>query len=208
MSKQEIPDKSLLEEVVDDLIIRMDKLENREIKLPDNSKQFKSLENLIKSFFPDYHKPLDNMKKVFEQQQGNTKEIQKHVNDIKAVINNLPKHIPVRHSLDIKAKSISIVVTTIFVILAFLSGFCIHLWKENDRAEANDIKFRAIRQVSPKWTHWADTTYARNPSEMERNTIKFENEGLERAEAEAIAQQKEDEVKAAKKHLNELKKGR
>jgi hypothetical protein len=120
-------------------------------------------------------------------------------------LKELPKSILVRHSLDIKAKGITFSLAAIFVILALQFGFCFHLWSENERLEANDIKFRAIRQMSPEWTHWADTTYTRDAKAMKKNTMKFENESLEQAEAEILAKQKDDEAKAAKKNLRNLR---
>jgi hypothetical protein len=37
-----------------------------------------------------------------------------------------------------------------------------------------------VRQLAPKWGHWADTTYIRNPKAMKENTVKLENEALEK----------------------------
>jgi hypothetical protein len=205
MDNQNNPNKSLSEEIIDDLIIRMDKLENQEVKIPDYSKQFGMLEKVIKDALPQFDKPLADIQQVVEQQKMVAGQLQNQHNDVKTIIKELPKSIPVRHTLDIKAKGVTFAVVAVFVLLAFLSGFCLHLWNESSILEANDVKFRAIRQMSPEWTHWADTTYARSPEAMKKNTIKFENDALEQAEAEALAKQKIEEAKAAKKRLEKLR---
>ncbi|WCT12290.1 hypothetical protein [Mucilaginibacter jinjuensis] len=205
MDKQNNPNRSLSEEILDDLIIRMDKLENQEIQMPDYSRQFGMLEKVIKDALPQFDKPLADIQQVVEQQKMVAELLQNQHNDVKAIIKELPKSIPVRHTLDIKAKGVTFAIITVFLLLALLFGFCLHLWNENSGLEANDIKFRSIRQMSPEWTHWADTTYARNPEAMKKNTIKFENDALEKAEAEAIAKQKDKEAKDAKKRLKKLR---
>lgn len=208
MDKQEKPDKSLLEEMVDDIIIRMDNMENQEIKITDYKQQFESLENLIRSSLTNnnHHLSHNDLTKFFEQQKIVSEQIQTQISEVKDVVTTMPKSIPVKHSIDIKAKGITIVIASVFVILACLSGYCFHLYNKNERLEANDIKYRAIRRTAPKWTNWADTTYARNPEAMVNNTAKLEDQALEQAEAHLIAKDKEDQARTAKKRLKDLKK--
>jgi hypothetical protein len=74
MDNQNTPNKSLVEEVVDDLIIRMDKLENQEINNPDNSEQFESLKSLLKGTLSQYYKPIEDIREIAEQQKRATEQ--------------------------------------------------------------------------------------------------------------------------------------
>jgi hypothetical protein len=71
----------------------------------------------------------------------------------------------------------------LLIVTAISTGLCANLWVENNRLEANDIKFRAIRQIYPTPAKWADDYYSKNPNAMESATVQLENEAMEKSTA-------------------------
>ena len=135
-------------------------------------------------------------------------QIQSQIDVLRNEVACIPKVIPIKnyHHLDVKTRPFIIAGTLLLLFVALSTGLNIHLWIANNRLEANDIKFRMTRQMYPKEAKEADTVYARDPSAMEKLTVRYETEALERSQASDIAEQKEREAKEAKDKLDKLKK--
>ncbi len=120
----------------------------------------------------------------------------------------IPKVIPVRnhHHVDVKTKPWIIAGILLLIFVALSTGLSIYLWTANNRLEANDIKFRMTRQMYPVQANEADAEYTHDPIAMEKLTVKYETEALERSKAADVVEQKEREAKEAKHKLDQLKK--
>jgi hypothetical protein len=89
----------------------------------------------------------------------------------------------------------------LLIVTTVSTGLCAHLWVEYNRLEANDIKFRAIRQVYPAPAKWADEYYSKNPKAMEAATEQLENEALEKSVTiDSIHEKENSNHKFKKRH--------
>jgi len=200
MEQDELEEKvTIAEELILGLVKRMEIIEN---ELPE----------FLKSFLEQYKETLANISGQIEKsnKRYDDQKISQQIDQVKDLVGTMPKVITVKnehhHHFGAWSKNLIIGVVVCFLITASSVGTALYLKHENNRMSASDIKFRAIRQIAPKWGNWADTTYSRNPKAMEGNTIKLETEALEKAYAEEVAKQKIEEANQAKKRLDSLKK--
>jgi hypothetical protein len=194
MENSTATEKSTNEEIIDQLVIKVNALEKREIKLPDYTPNFDDLKKWLADHLPD------NL-------EYPATKIQAQLDEVKTIVESIPKIIPVKHShyFDPKSKGWVIAGVILLIVTAISTGLNAHLWMENNRLQANDIKFRMLRQVYPVQANWAEQHYFNNPDTAESETIRLENEAKERSEAVDIANEKEREAKAAKEKLIRLK---
>lgn len=200
MEQDELEEKvTMAEELILGLVKRMEVIES---ELPE----------FLKSFLQQYKETLANISGQIEKSniRYDDQKISQQVDQVKDLVGTMPKVITVKnehhHHFGAWSKNLIIGVLVCSLVMASSVGTALYLKHENNRMSANNIKFRAIRQIAPKWGHWADTTYSRNPKAMEENTSMLENEALEKAYAEEVARQKIEEAKQAKKRLDSLKK--
>jgi hypothetical protein len=197
MDNSATTEKSTNEEIIDQLVIKVNALEKREIKLPDYTPNFEDLKKCL----------ADHLATVSQHNlEYPATKIQAQLDEIKTIVENIPKIIPVKHShyFDPKSKGWIIAGVILLIVTAISTGLNAHLWLENNRLQANDIKFRMLRQAYPEQANWAEQHYFNNPDTAESETIRLENEAEERSEAADIANQKEREAKAAKQKLIKL----
>ncbi|SEB21939.1 hypothetical protein [Pedobacter hartonius] len=200
MEQDELEEKvTMAEELILGLVKRMEVIES---ELPE----------FLKSFLEQYKETLANISGQIEKsnKRYDDQKISQQIDQVKDLVGTMPKVITVKnehhHHFGAWSKNLITGVVVCFLITASSVGTALYLKHENNRMSANSIKFRAIRQLAPKWGHWADTTYSRNPKAMEENTVKLENEALEKAYAEEVAREKAEEAKQARKRLDSLKK--
>lgn len=200
MEQDELEEKiTMAEELILGLVKRMEVIES---ELPE----------FLKSFLEQYKETLANISGQIEKsnKRYDDQKISQQIDQVKDLVGTMPKVITVKnehhHHFGAWSKNLIIGVVVCSLITASATGTALYLNHENNRLAANDIKFRAIRQIAPKWGHWADTTYSRNPKGMEENTVKLENEALEKAYAEEVARETAEEAKQARKRLHSLKK--
>jgi len=210
-------EKNLQDEIVDQLIKRTDTLEKkveeldkREVEVPDHTQEFIAQARLIKGAVQDFKTSTNELKAAVEKHnlQYPATIIQQQLESTRGLVKSLPKFMPVKHEhwFDPKTKPVILGGIIWFIVMAMLTGLCVHLWVENNRLSANDMKFRMIRQTYPVQANWADKYYSANPTGMKNTTEQLENEAMERSEAVDMAHQKEREAKAAKEKLIKLKK--
>gem|GEM_PF-6836511 len=72
----------------------------------------------------------------------------------------------------------------LLIVTAISTGLIGHLWVANNRLQANDIKFRMIRQYHPIQANWTEQRNFSYPDTAESETIRLENEAKERSEAD------------------------
>lgn len=202
--------KNINEEIIDNLVVQVNALEKREVKLPDYNERFGAIERLILQSIPDQEKLMEELKAEINRHNlaYPAEQIQEQIGVLRSELALIPKVIPVRHHhhVDVKTKPFIIAGILLLIFVALSAGLSIYLWTANSRLEANDIKFRMTRQMYPLQANEADSEYTHDPTAMEMLTVKYETEALERSKAADIAEQKEREAKEAKDKLDQLKK--
>lgn len=210
MDNADLTNKNINEEIIDNLVVQVNALEKREIKMPDYNERFNAIERLILQLVPDQEKLMEELKAEINRHNlaYPAQQIQSQIDILRNELACIPKVIPVKnhHHLDVKTRPFIIAGALLLIFVALSAGLNIYLWTANSRLKANDIKFRMARQMFPVQANEADAEYTRNPTAMEKLTVKYETEALERSEAADIAEQKEREAKEAKDKLNKLKK--
>ncbi len=202
--------KSINEEILDNLVVQVNALEKRELKLPDYNERFNTIEKLIIQSIPDYDRPIQDLKAAVSQHNlaYPAEEIKTNIYTLRNEVASIPKVIPVRHHIDVKTRPFIYAGSLLLILVAISTGLTIYLWVDNNRLHVNDIKFRMTRQIFPIQAKTVDSFYTKSPVKMEKQTLQLEIETLERSEAADIASQKEREAEAAKDKLNALKKHR
>jgi hypothetical protein len=125
---------------------------------------------LDKREYPDYTKSTTQLKEC-------TESLQQQVTEVKNIIKTVPKNIPVKYQITLSLRTKEIIAAGIvwFMITAILTGLNIYLWKSKNGLEANDLKYRAIRQVFPHQADWADSVYNSNAEFMRKQTDSLED---------------------------------
>lgn len=200
MEQDELEEKvTMAEELILGLVKRMEVIES---ELPE----------FLKSFLDQYKETLANISGQIEKsnKRYDDQKISQQIDQVKVLVSTMPRVITVKnehhHHFGVWSKNLITGLAACFLITASSVGTALYLNHQNNRMSANDIKFRAISQTAPRWGHWADTTYSRNPKAMEENIIKLETEALEKAYAEEIARETAEQAKQARKRLHSLKK--
>jgi hypothetical protein len=197
------------DEIVDSIIKKMDELEKREVKNTDYSLHFEALKKIFEVFLNRYNKESAELKVAIGQLNINypSEQIQGTLAEVKPIVEGIRKLLPirVRHQFDFTTKGWIIAGMMLLIITAICTGLCGYLWTENSRMQANDIKFRMIRQVYPIQGNWADSYYSKNPEGMEDTTAKLEEQALERSSAQDRIEQAERKVKQARQQLKKNK---
>ena len=208
MENSAVTEKSTNEEIIDQLVIKVNALEKREIKLPDYTPNFEDLKKWLANHLPNHNESINELKATVSQHNlaYPATKIQAQLDEVKTIVESIPKIIPVKHShyFDPKSKGWVLAGVILLIVTAISTGLNAHLWVENNRLQANDLKFRMLRQAYPVQANWAEQHYFNSPDTAERETIRLENEAEERSEAVDIANQKEREAKAAKQKLIKL----
>lgn len=197
------------EEIVDSLIKKIDEVEKREGKSTDYTLHFEALQKIFGVFLVRYNRESEELKLRMGQLNINypAEQIQKTLAEVKPIVEVIRNSMPVKvkYQLDPANKGLIIAGMMLLIITAISVGLCGYLWTENSRMQANDIKFRMIRQVYPVQANWADKYYNDNPEGMKDTTIKLEEQALERSSAQDRVEQAEREVKEAKHQLRKNK---
>jgi hypothetical protein len=174
-----------VDEIMDSLIKKITDLEKKEVKVTDYSLHFEALQKIFEVFLVRYNKECDDLNTAFGKLniEYPAEQIQQNLAEVKNILTAMQKSLPVKvkHQFDFNTKSWIIAGMMLLIVTAVGTGLCAHFWVENNRLAANDIKFRAIRQVYPIPAKWADDYYAKNPKAMEDVIEQLETEDLERS---------------------------
>jgi hypothetical protein len=193
-----------VDEIMDSLIKKITDLEKREIKVTDYSLHFEALQKIFEVFLVRYNKECNDLNTAFGKLniEYPAEQIQQNLAEVKIILTAIQKSLPVKvkHQFDFNTKGWIIAGMILLIVTAVSSGLCANLWVENSRLAANDIKFRAIRQVYPIPAKWADDYYTKNPKEMDVATEQLENEALERSSViDSIHERRKGNYKFKKK---------
>ncbi|QEM07641.1 hypothetical protein DIU31_030615 [Mucilaginibacter rubeus] len=197
------------DEIIDSLIKKITDQEKREPKTADYTLHFEALQKIFEVFLVRYNKENAELKQAVTLLNISypAEQIQTTLIEVKTILEAIRKSLPVKvkHEFDPKTKGWIIAGVVLLIVTAISSGLCGHLWSENMRLQANDIKFRMLRQCYPIQANWAEQHYYNNPDAAEGETIRLENEAKERSAAADIVNQKQRRIKVAYKTLIKLK---
>ncbi|WP_426669440.1 hypothetical protein ACPPVU_24900 [Mucilaginibacter sp. McL0603] len=142
-------DNNINNEIIDQLVIKVNELDKRE--------------------YPDYSKVTVELKQC-------TEVLKSEITEVKEILKTVPKNIPVKYQVTLSLKTKEIIAASIiwFMVTAIQTGVNIYLWKSKSSLEANDLKYRAIRQVFPKQADWVDSVYRFNAEFMIKQTDSLE----------------------------------
>lgn len=197
------------DEIIDSLIKKITDQEKREPKTVNYTLHFEALQKIFEMFLLRYNKENAELKAAIGQLNISypAEQIQNTLSEVKTILEAVRKSLPVKvkHEVDPKTKGWIIAGMILLIVTAISTGLCGHLWLENNRLQANDIKFRMLRQCYPIQANWAEQYYFNNPNTVENETIRLENEAKERSDNLDIAIQKKREAKGIKEKLIRLK---
>jgi len=184
------------DELIDSLVKKITELDKRETKITDYTPHFEALKQIFEVFLLKYNKESEALNTVVAQLNISypAEQIKNTIAESKGILEAIRKALPVRvkHQFNFKTKGWIIAGMILLIVTAISTGLCSHLWAENSRMQANDIKFRAIRQVYPIQAYWADKYYAEHPDAMKDTTERLESEATERSESLDLSNQKEN----------------
>jgi hypothetical protein len=133
----------------------------RKIKTTDYTPHFEALKTLVEQLKINY--PAEQIKNTIAESKGILEAIRKA----------LP--VKVKHQFEFKTKGWIIAGMILLIVTAISTGLCGHLWDENNRLQAIDIKYRLLQQVDTSSTKWADSIYTSNPAGAEKTVVKLES---------------------------------
>ncbi|HEY8657825.1 MAG TPA: hypothetical protein VIL78_02250 [Hanamia sp.] len=168
-----------VDELMDSIVKKVTEIDKREIKITDYTPHFEVLKQIFEVFLLKYNKESEALKAVVGQLNISypAEQIQNTLAESKGILEAIQKALPVKvkHQFDFKTKGWIISGMILLIVTAISTGVCGHLWAENNRLQAVDIKYRLLEQVDTSPTKWADSIYASNPDEAEKTVIRMEN---------------------------------
>jgi RNase H-fold protein (predicted Holliday junction resolvase) len=184
------------EEVLQLMLTKLQTLEDRKIEFPEIR-------------IPDYNNQLEILKKELLRVNHSypVEKIDEQIIKIKTLRDGIPEVVKVRHHhhFEDKSKGFMIGAVALLLVCAIAVGIAVSMWKENGSLNENSVKFRVIRQGYPDVAYWADTTYHRDPEEIEQLVEKIEDEQLSTAQAEAAARANVQGAIQKKRKLKQLR---
>ncbi|UKJ07366.1 hypothetical protein [Solitalea lacus] len=194
-------EKNTNDEILEQLIKKVNELDKRKTDFPDYASEFEALKNSIQ----EQAQPIKELERIVTHHNFNYPaiQIQHQIEEVKTMVSKMPKIIPVKHlhSFDPRSKGWILSGVFILIVVAISTGLCAHLFIENGRLSANDIKFRMLRQIQPEYANSVEESYYKNPEAMEVKVIQLENEAKRRAEVQARINRAETELNEARKQL-------
>jgi hypothetical protein len=182
-------EKSIADEIQNDLIKKVEELEKREIKFPDYTPQFEELKSAINQ----------------QNTQYPAEKFQSQLDEFGIKINLIPKAIPVKHILDVETRRVLRVFVILILLVIVSVGIAVHLLFRNHDLQARADKFHMIRQNYPTIALWADTTYLADPDQAIRKADSLEAMAADLAAAQREATEKKQASDLAKQKVQELR---
>jgi hypothetical protein len=171
-------EKSTQEEILDQLILEVNELKKREVNMPDYTKNFQALQDLLTEQLPHYRNVVDDPRQVVSEHNLSypAKEIQAHLAAMKTRVESLPEMIPVRHEhrFDLKSKGWIISGMILLIVTAVATGLAGYLISKNSRYYATTLKYRLAKQVAPRVTGWIDSIFIKDPKGFEERLEQME----------------------------------
>ena len=172
-----------VDELMDSIVKKVTEIDKREIKITDYTPHFEALKQIFDAFLLKYNKESEALKTVVGQLNISypAGQIQNTLAESKGILEAIRKALPikVKHQFDFKTKGWIIAGMILLIVTAISTGLCGHLWTENSRLEAVDIKYRLVQQVDSIGAKWADSVYTSNADDAEKTVIKLESTRLQ-----------------------------
>ena len=192
-----------VDELMDSIVKKVTEIDKREIKNTNYTPQFEALKQIFEVFLLKYNKESEALKTVVGQLNISypAGQIQNTLTESKGILEAIQKALPVKvkHQFDFKTKGWIIAGMILLIVTAISTGLCGHLWTENNRLQAVDIKYRLLRQVDANSIKWADSIYTNNPDDAEKTVIRMENTKIMKDKANDIQNGKRGK-KSRKRH--------
>ena len=179
-----------VDELMDSIVKKVTEIDKREIKITDYTPHFEALKQIFEVFLLKHNKESEALKAVVGQLNIScpTEQTQNTLAESKDILEAIRKILPVKvkHQFDFKTKGWIIAGMILLIVTAISTGLCGHLWAENNRLQAVDIKYRLLQQADTSSTKWADSIYTSNPDEAEKTVIRMENAKITKDKANEI----------------------
>jgi len=168
-------------QVLEEAVLRLESLENRE--------------------YPDYRQTTAEINEAVAL-------LLRTANEAKTVVSAVPKSIATEHvhKLDFKNKKVVIIAVSMVLVIFLCITWIVNLYDQKSQLSEYALKYRAIRQVYPRQSDWADSIYRASPAGMEQTTRKLEDQSLASSHAKDVAEQKYREAEEAKGQASKLEK--
>ncbi|MEJ8802127.1 hypothetical protein [Pontibacter sp. H249] len=116
---------------------------------------------------PDYSSQFEELKALIKRHDLGVQALQiySQISSFRETITKLPKVLPVRHHHHFEDRSRAFVIGGFVCLLAaaISVGLCLSLYRENDRLQESDFKYRMIRKAYPEVINWVDSVYNHAP---------------------------------------------
>ena len=156
------------EEIIEQLVKKVNELDKRKAEIPDYAKEFESLKKWIQEQMPDCSKPIKELEKMvmLNNLDYPTQQIRKQLDEVKAIVRTIPKNIPVKymHHFGSWSKSFIIGVVVCFVVTAISVGTALHLNHQNDRLNREAFNFWLVRALYPKVAKKIEAKLSQDPN--------------------------------------------
>lgn len=168
-------------QILEEVVLRIESLENRE--------------------YPDYRQATAQITKAVAS-------LLKIAEDTQVMVSSIPKSIKTEHvhKVDFKSKKAITIVAGLILVIFLCIAWIMNLYNQKSTLSEYALKYRAIRQVYPLQSNWADSVYRAGPADMEDTTRKLEDQSAASSQAKDIAEQISREAKEAKDRATELEK--
>jgi hypothetical protein len=166
-------------ELIDSLIKKITENEKKEVKTTDYSLHFEAIQKIFEVFLVRYNKESAELIAAIGKLDINdpAEKLKQVLTDIKPILAEIKKLLPVKvsHYFDPKTKGWIIAGMILLIVTAISTGLCGHLWVENNRLQAVDIKYRLIQQIDTVGTKWADSLYNSDPDKAMKTLGRLES---------------------------------
>lgn len=197
MQKEELEEKvTMMEELIQGFVSRMNVIET-------------GMAEFLKTFLEQYRGTLETIAARIEtaNKRYDDTKIQQQIDELKGVVQAVPKVIGVKTSHHFGAWSKSLIIGIIvgFVITAGSVGTALYLNHQNNRLNSDAYNFWLVRALYPEVSKIIETKLAEDPKSFIEIAEKAMTKQQAIIAAEAEATEAEKHQKAAKQKLRKLK---
>lgn len=200
MEQAELEEKvMIMEELIQGFLSRMTTVEN-------------ATAELLSVFLQQYKATLETIAARIEtaNKRYDDQKIQFQIDELKRVLANMPKVIPVKtsHHFGAWSKGLIIAVVVCFVLSSGSVGIALYLDHQNAWLSAEADNFWFVRALYPNVSKTIEDKLAQDPAFFLQKAQKAMEHQQALAAAQAEAVQAEKEQKAAKEKLKKIKAGK
>lgn len=197
MQKEELEEKvTMMEELIQGFVGRVNVIET-------------GMAEFLKTFLEQYRGTLETIAARIEtaNKRYDDGKIQQQIDELKGVVQAVPKVIGLKtsHHFGAWSKSLIIGVVVGFVITAGSVGTALHLNHQNNRLNSEAYNFWLVRALYPEVSQIIETKLGEDPNSFIEKAEKAMAKQQAIIAAEAIAAQAEEENKTARQNLEKVK---